>query len=497
MPLPAPTSPEPSSDVELTGSEAPDPKRSWPLLRLGLLILATAALAVGIVRHVPVLAGPRYASWGWHPSRPIAIPFLLSALIFAAGVVIAELSRRKNPIPAGDSSRSHLLPMLLLMLGCLGFVITSAPGIAEEGTLQPTLKLIESPMAISYFADAAALHQGGGDLRDWLANYPQLLPQMYLHSREKPPGPVLFFAIFIHFFGVTDRAALVSAIAILLLLPLGIPAVCFFARQLGATPRQAFHAGACTALFPSLIRFYPSLDGLWLVGTALALGFWARGLRRNSMLASGIFGAALALLLFCVYNVLVIGALVVGYGFAIPPRGTRLMRFIRHSAVAIAVLIALYLLLAVVSGFNPIATFSAALENQAQLARSWNRPYPLTIPFDLSDFLLGVGWLAGMLAIFALIPWTKRGHSSRSEGELSSLILLLGLLEIVLVAVTGLLPAETARVWAFLAPLVAIPAGVELSRWRVSARAVGYTCMLLILALICANLLSAESHLLG
>jgi hypothetical protein len=85
----------------------------------------------------------------------------------------------------------------------------------------------------------------------------------------------------------------------------------------------------------------------------------------------------------------------------------------------------------------------------------------------------------------------------RSEGGISSLILLLGLLEIVLVALTGLLPAETARVWAFLAPLVAIPAGVELSRWRVSARAVGYVCMLLILALVCANLLSAESHLLG
>jgi hypothetical protein len=47
----------------------------------------------------------------------------------------------------------------------------------------------------------------------------------------------------------------------------------------------------------------------------------------------------------------------------------------------------------------------------------------------------------------------------------------------IIVALTGLLAAETARVWIFLMPLVAFPAALELARWRLRERVAVYVLL--------------------
>ncbi len=61
-------------------------------------------------------------------------------------------------------------------------------------------------------------------------------------------------------------------------------------------------------------------------------------------------------------------------------------------------------------------------------------------------------------------------------------------LQIVIVGVLGLIPAETARVWIFLMPLLMFPVGEELARWSTKAKVTVFACLWLILAAIHQNL---------
>jgi len=56
------------------------------------------------------------------------------------------------------------------------------------------------------------------------------------------------------------------------------------------------------------------------------------------------------------------------------------------------------------------------------------------------------------------------------------------------VALTGLIQAETARVWIFLLPLLMIPAGLELSRWPPRLRAVAHVAMIAVTIALYANM---------
>jgi len=103
------------------------------------------------------------------------------------------------------------------------------------------------------------------------------------------------------------------------------------------------------------------------------------------------------------------------------------------------------------------------------------RPYPATILFDLTDFALGCGWIGYLLVIFHVLQKLHRQHPR---------LVMLAMAQIMVVAVTGLLQSETARVWNFMLPLLLIPVGLELSRWPVGARLLCYAALALITTVI-------------
>ena len=61
--------------------------------------------------------------------------------------------------------------------------------------------------------------------------------------------------------------------------------------------------------------------------------------------------------------------------------------------------------------------------------------------------------------------------------------------QVLVVALTGLLQTETARVWAFMLPLWMVPVGLELARWTWRGRAVAYACTWLLLAAAVQNMI--------
>ncbi len=448
------------------------PRFSLRRLKLPIVLTATVILSVLIYRHTPGVDGPWYAHYGWHRAPALRIYSLMAlcAAPLLAGIALFE--RHGKPV----------IPLMLAMVSLPGFMLVSVLHLGNQTSWTPMIGLIESPMALSYFADAAALVNGGAGMRQWLHYWPELLGQMYLHSRTKPPGPVLLFAIFVTALGETDRAAMVAGLVMAAVFSLAIPATYRLARALGATRQAAFHAAACLSLFPSMSVFFPLLDAMYVIGSCALIGTWSLAVARNSTRAAIAFGATLALLTFFVYNVLVIGALLAAHGFMLATGGKRFGRVGYHAVVGLATLALLYAALWVMTGFDPIANFFAALQSQDHLLSGFDRPYPATILFDVCDFALGAGWIAVALAIFYLLD--RRGPQTGPPRAL----LLAGLLQLIVVAVSGLLPGETARVWAFLMPLVALPAGAELARWRSVPRWTAYLCMLAILTLLSQNL---------
>ena len=150
---------------------------------------------------------------------------------------------------------------------------------------------------------------------------------------------------------------------------------------------------------------------------------------------------------------------------------------------ALASLVGVYALAYAVTGYDPIATFGAAWENQARHAATLGRPWPTTVVFDLTDFALGTGWMSFLLAL----AWFRRRWRERPV-LYSDWMAWLAVAQVGLVAGAGLIPVETARVWAFLLPLFLLPVGLELSQWPATARVTVYVALWALTVLVGQNL---------
>jgi hypothetical protein len=192
-------------------------------------------------------------------------------------------------------------------------------------------------------------------------------------------------------------------------------------------------------------------------------------------------GATLVLMLFMAFNLLTLGALVLASAawhlWRNGPAGLRTVAIM--SGIVLAVIAGAYLLMYALTGYNTVATLFTAIHNEAiqKTTFAYARPYPQTIPSDLQDFALGCGWIGILLLIFWLL---------RREAQP---MVALGLFQIAVVAVSGLLRCETARTWAFLQPLLMLPIGLELATWGRAPRAIAYACLWMITAAIGQNMI--------
>jgi len=342
--------------------------------------------------------------------------------------------------------------------------------------------VVEDPIITSYFTDAL----GFTGLADWLGNYPDRMSEFHLHSINKPPGPILYYASFLQWFEPRP-AAFFGGLGVGVLAAACGPATFILMRRLGAPSDAAFHGASYAALCPGLVLFYPEFDQVYPLLAVLLLASWVLALERDRGRWSACFGAVLTAVAFTSYGLLVLGAFAFGYTvlFCIrdpkPPR--RVSVATRHVAIGLGTTACAYALLHALTGFDPFSTLSTAIENQARHAATLGRPWPATIPFDLLDFALGTGWLSFLLIGQRLARW-RRGTPQKLDW-----VVLLCLGQVLLVAVAGLIPSETARVWLFMLPLFMLPVGLELSRWGSGGRMMVYGCLWGLLVLTSQNLM--------
>ena len=451
----------------------PDPRRA-ATAKLALILLATAAVGALVVLHVTGINGSYYHRWPWRqldawrvypPMLLIALPAIVAQWVVGAG--------RWRPA----------LALPLLVVSCFGLQLWAAGAQREPFDLRHVVAVLNEPLTTSYFGDARYLDEhGGGSIRGWLAAHPGLMQFYNLHSRQKPPGQILYYWAWLQLFADPDDAALAGGIAVGLLASLGVCAVYGFARLVTSDPRAAFLAATWFALMPATTLFFPTFDAVYPIVTCAIAGAWLLALRTGRLRGAIALGGLLAVALFFTYSLLVLGALLIGWAIVEITRDGRaaLRRAIISGAVGVATFAAIYLLMWLATGYDTVATFVSALRNQAYLEASFvlPRPYPHTIPTDLLDFFLGSGWISAV----ALICWLRR-RDGRAHAHV-----VVGLASILVVALTGLLRCETSRVWLFLQPLVMLALGLELVRWNAWARAVVFACLVLLTAAVAQNM---------
>jgi hypothetical protein len=153
--------------------------------------------------------------------------------------------------------------------------------------------------------------------------------------------------------------------------------------------------------------------------------------------------------------------------------------------LAASVCAALYLLLWLVTGFDPITTFRVIEHEQTMALVDLARPFPRYLFDDVIDFAMASGWIGFLLAAMYFIRAGRDGIVGRTPAQRLALV---AVLQIAIVAAAGLLPGESTRLWMLLLPALMAPTALELAAWSPRARFVTYGCLWLILAVIAQNM---------
>jgi hypothetical protein len=425
-------------------------------VKVAIVAVAAILLAVMAICHSPGLNGPWFWQWRWRVI-PSARWYCLMALSAAPALLALTLPR----LGAAASRRSVALALGLLMISSFALRLTSSTSVGSLFDTTLITDAVKSPEVTSYYFDAAMLLSKTDRLAqyesDWLGRYPEFLNLTSLHTQSKPPGPMFYWVTLIRMFGATDRTVLIGAILLGLLASGSIPMTYLLVRDLTQQSRAALLAAAWVSLAPGFVLFFPMFDPFYLVFSSAMVLLWYRAVNQNSYRFATAFGLVVGVATFWTYLVLILVPFLLMLGLLCTKhrRPIALSVSVKLAAPALGAFFGFYLLLWLMSGFNPVATFFEAWKNQGTfLARhAAARLYPRTVSYDLLDFLLGAGWISVILVGFAL---ARKQHRA---------LICLCIAQPIFVALTGMVQTETARVWMFMLPLWAIPIGLELETW--------------------------------
>jgi hypothetical protein len=438
-------------------------------LRSLICVAAASAIFVAIWSRRFRLNGTDYHRWVWRESPGgwrYALFAGLSLPFFAAQCLI-----RRRP----HRSAVALALMMLTSASLMGAMIILQQQPASLGGIT---RVIESPIHFGYFYDAERLLEKGISPAQTLADYPRLCGSFSLHPRIKPPGPILLNSLVISLFGPERPGELAIAILIGLCAAASIPAVYFFVSEFTGDVESALAAASYFALCPALLLMFPQFDQCYALLTAALAIIWRRALARNSAYLAGQFGLIFAMALLFTYLPAVLVIFFGGYALIRRSQGEAAWHGIaRLTIVAMICFAAFYAVLWLATGFNPINSFRACWANQAlnmRLMQSLGylpRLWPGTTPGDFKDFALGSGWISYLIAAMFFVHVT-----AARRRVLILAALCLG--QVIAVGLLGLIRCETTRVWIFMLPLLMLPVGVELARWRFAWRLGVYAALL-------------------
>lgn len=454
-----------SSTTRPAGASASDRGTLVAVAGVALALIASAAL------QLEFLNGPQGSKWQWRHLSFLrtALWLLPPTLSFAAAFWSIERPPRRG---------ATALPLLLLV--AFTFSVQILGILAAPSAFDKIRAIVESPIATSYYTDAAQIRSVG----PWLKSFHT--QELSLHSSTHPPGGVLYYHFWQWLLG-PERAPAVGACVIGFLASLGVPLAYLFSGLWTEDRKSRLTVASLYAVTPALILFFPEFDQVYPLFTMAIILLWMNAMEGGIRHAVG-FGLVLGAALFFAYNLLTLGAFI---ALDILVRAYRerlsreiLTRLTAAAGIGLGTCAAAYLVLWRVTGFQPLLSFFHALSTEKGYAHGYERPYFFFLAYNLFDFLLG----AGMVPLPLLLVRLQRIFAEPAPLSLESRLTLTAVAALLVIDCSGTLAGETARVWLFLQPLLIVPAGLELALLRAPARAAVHGLHWLVLVVMACKL---------
>ncbi len=279
----------------------------------------------------------------------------------------------------------------------------------------------------------------------FLSHFTAISPKLPIQAQGHPPGLLLTM----HYLGI-DTAAGLAALTIVVG-ALATPLLYLLARSL-TTESEARAAALLFVFVPtSLLYGATSGDALFAtLGVLAAVGLLARRPARRALGA-----AALALAVFFSYALLAVGA----WSVVVRWRREGIGAALRLAALCAAVLVAIFLVLDLTTGFDLIAAIRTTDDRYREgIARL--RPYAF--------------WFFGSPAAFVLMLGPVAWFAARSLAAKEATAIALAAV-IAISVLAGYTKAETERIWLFLVPFACLAAARSLPTRRLPLMLVAVT----------------------
>ncbi len=410
--------------------------------RAGLLVPSLICGGALVTLAVGLAAKAAGFDWG-APAQPLVVflrPALSTwaipgAIALAAALYAAERLRRAAVGPVAFAAATFGLTLLTRLAlnvfrggpPALDRVFVVAPGGEGRTEFLPGLPFLD------------------GGVGHFLAHFPDLVHRLPVQVAGHPPGLLLS----LHYLGI-DTAAGLAALTIVVG-ALATPLLYLLGRRLASEPEARVAALLFLFVPTSLLYGATSGDALFAtLGVLAAVGLLARR-PANRVLGA----AALAFAAFFSYALLAVGA----WSVLVRWRREGIAAAARLAAICLAVLVAAFLALDLITGFDLIAAIRATDSNyHAGIARL--RPY--------------LFWLFGSPAAFLLLLGPVAWFAARSLAAKEASAVALAIV-IAISALAGYTKAETERIWLFLVPFACLAAARALPARRVTAVLLGAT----------------------
>ena len=427
-------------------------------LRAGIILAVGFLFALAVTRQWNLLAGnfePTSWIWTW---RDLGI-LKTAALCLPPFLLICwVLWRDERAVPLK-------LWTALALLVLSNYLLQLLSTLADPRGIGLVQQIVNSPVATSYFTDAAAIQRP----LEWLSHFQD--QNLGLHSVTHPPGPILFYYAFFKLFGVKS-GAFIGGCVVGLLASLGVAMMYAFTGLWTNDRRARLTSSAFYAILPAITLFFPEFDQVYPILSMLLILCGVNALNARAFAKdAACTGAAFFAATFFAYNLLTCGIFLLYFGLYYLQSGkwsrSAWERLLQVSATACGVCVGLYLALWLATGYDPLATFQHALVSQAKMQTRPYLPFPLWDPYD---FFVGTGITALPLLVFYLKRLWDESRSGQSDSQRQAALTVVALATILTVDLSGLLRGESTRVWLFLQPLVVAPVAIELSRFPLNWR---------------------------
>ncbi len=353
-----------------------------------------------------------------------------------------------------------------------------------------TVHGIDAPIALfrdspyEYLRDTP---QVAGDPLGFLNKFETIAAGLSVHGSTHPPGAILFLWLIEQVFGPGAVATSWITIGLTALIPL---VAVWLGWQIGGS-RLALAAGMLAVVLPGqMIYGVTSLDGVFslLIAAGAAAFFLALEPPYRLWLAV-VAGLCIAAALFMTYattQLFFFGVAAASFALVryIPHMGWRtvLVGVVRQGAITAGIIIAIYLILFMATGFNVISASRIATQINGEMMGRFREYGPPPTPFLPPSYDYYLRFAAANLVSYLafLTPWGLAALSSLflkagTVGWQPLWAALLGALGALVLGMwlSGLFNREVERIWMFTYPFVAVLVAYQLGdgsvaqlRWR-------------------------------